>query len=213
VRDRLPERVPLLDVRRDVVEYRLPGAHREGAPREPGQPHALGVRRAVGLAEDRLGRNRGALQDQSGERGGADAHGGVALDAQALGGRLDEEQRRLLVEEGAHDEQLRGRAPGDQGLDPVEPVAVSGSGGRGGRCKDVVQDGRLHQRQRRGRDVVAGERRQVGLLLLVGAPQTDRGGDGAGREGRHGEPHVALGECLGDQRAGHRRAFLGDAAE
>ena len=52
VRDRLAERLALLDVRRHVVEHGLAGADRERAPGEPREPHALGVRRAVGRAED-----------------------------------------------------------------------------------------------------------------------------------------------------------------
>ena len=83
VGDRLAERLPLLDVRRHVVEHRLAGADRERAPGEPREPHALGVRRAVGGAE------HGPLVDlhvgerQPGQRGGAHAHRRVALDAPA----------------------------------------------------------------------------------------------------------------------------------
>ena len=53
VGDRLAERLALLDVRRHVVEHGLAGADGERAPGEAREPHALGVRRAVGLAEQR----------------------------------------------------------------------------------------------------------------------------------------------------------------
>ena len=60
---------------------------------------------------------------------------------------------------------------------------------------------------------IAGERRQVRRLLLVGAPQRERGGDRAGGQGGDGDAEVALGERLGDEGAGHRGALVGESAE
>src|SRR3954462_8959538 len=49
VRDRLPERLPLLDVGRDVVEHGLRRTDGQGAPRESREAHADEV--VVGVAE------------------------------------------------------------------------------------------------------------------------------------------------------------------
>src|SRR6202042_256476 len=66
---------------------------------------------------------------------------------------------------------------------------------------------------RRRRYVLAGEGGQVGRLLLGRAPEADRGRDRAGGEGGVGDPHVAVGECLADQRRGRRRPLFHHAAE
>jgi hypothetical protein len=70
------------------------------------------------------------------------------------------------------------------------------------RLEDVEEDGGLGEGEGRSRNLGTGEGGEVGLLLLVGAPQGQRGRDGAGRQGRDGHAHVALGKCLGDQGAG-----------
>ena len=111
------------------------------------------------------------------------------------------------------DEELGVGAARHHRLHAVEDEAVAVAGGGGLRGERVEQRSRLGERERRGRDVVAGEGREVGLLLLVGAPGGDRGGDGARGEVGDGQPEVALGQRLGHQRAGHHRALLGDAAE
>ena len=130
-----------------------------------------------------------------------------------VGGGLDDEQLRLAVQLGADDEQLGIGTADDAGLHAVQDVAVAlllGLGRRGGR---VEEGRRLGEGERRGRDLVAGERGEVGGLLLVGAPQGQRGRDGARGQRGHGQAHVALAEGLVDEGAGHRRALGGDAAE
>src|SRR4029453_14764914 len=95
----------------------------------------------------------------------------------------------------------------------VGDVPLGGRGGGGRGAEHIEEDGGLVERERGGGDVVSGERGKVGRLLLVGAPQADRGGDRAGGERGDRQPHVAAGERLRDERPGHRRALLGDAAE
>ena len=69
VGDRLAERLALLDVRRHVVEHRLAGADRQGAPGEAREPHALGVRRAVGRSRARRrSGDRDVRQREPGQR-------------------------------------------------------------------------------------------------------------------------------------------------
>ena len=103
---------------------------------------------------------------------------------------------------------------GDQRLGAVEdPVARPSSARRGLQLQRVEQRPRLEDRQRRGGHVLAGEGGQVGGLLLGAAPVADRGGDGAGGERRVGDAHVAVGERLADQDAGHRGLLVHDAAE
>ena len=153
------------------------------------------------------------VQQHARQRRGPQAHRRLGLDHQARGVRLDQEQPWLAVELGADDEQLGVRTSRHHRLHAVqhEPVALGGR--RGGGCQCVVQRSRFGERQCRGGHVVAGEGGQVGLLLLLVAPQREGGADGAGRERRDGEAHVAVRERLGDEGAGHRGPLGGDAAE
>ena len=141
------------------------------------------------------------------------AHRRLRCDGQALGAALDQDQHGFVVEQRTHHEQHRVGAPRHEGLDPVEHqvVAVAARGGR--RPQHVEEHARLHQGQGGGGHVVAGELRQVGLLLLVAAPQPERRRDRARGQGGHGEAEVPVRERLGDQGAGHGRALLGDATE
>ena len=213
VGDRLAERLTRLDVGRHVVEHGLPGPDREGAPGQAGEPDALGVRRAVGRAEHGVCRHADPLEAQGGQGGGADAHRGLGLHGQAGGRGLDQEQDRRAVQRGADDEQLGLGAAHDTGLGAVEDEALGGPAGGGRRLEHVEEDRRLLERQGGGRSAVLGEGRQVGLLLGLGAPQAQRRGDRARRQGGQGDAHVALAQGLGHERAGHRRALLGDTAE
>ena len=80
-------------------------------------------------------------------------------------------------------------------------------------CEHVEEHRRLRQRDRRNGRIVTGERRQVGDLLLVGAPQRDRRGDRARGQRSDRDAEIALGQSLRDERAGHRRALVGQTAE
>ena len=116
---------------------------------------------------------------------------------------------------GADDEELAVVAAGHARLDAVEHEAVTGAGRGGRELAGVEERARLRQRQRRGGDVVLGlgEGRQVGRLLLLGAPQRQRRADRGRRQHRDRQAHVALGQRLGHQGPGDGRALGGDAAE
>ena len=215
VGDRLAERLALVDVGGDVVEDGLAGADRQRAPREAREAYALAVGLAVGVAEQRVrpdayvGRGAGA---RARPRAGPST-GRPRRSRPSVAG-LDEEQGGRAVELRGDDEELGVGAADDGRLHAVEHEAVTVAQ-RGGREVERVEEHRRlgDRRAPRPGPSLAGEGRQVGLLLLLGAPEPERGGDGAGREGRDGEPHVAVGERLGDEGAGHRRALLHDAAE
>ena len=117
----------------------------------------------------------------------------------------------------ADHEELGVGSADDARLHAVEDEAVPVAQGGGGEVEGVEEHRRLGEGQRGGRDArsraVAGERGQVGLLLGLGAPEPDGGGDGARGEGGDGEAHVAVRQGLGDEGAGGRRALLHDAAE
>ena len=138
---------------------------------------------------------------------------GSALTVRPSARRLDDEQRRLAVELGCDDEQFGIGSRRDQRLDAVESVAARGAD-RGG-----LQRGRVEQRLRLGdgqaglRDVLAGELLEVGRLLTGAAPVGECGGDAGRRQDRQRQPHVAVGQRLGDQHVGHAGALRGDAVE
>ena len=85
---------------------------------------------------------------------------------------LDQEQHRLRRRAGADHEQLGVGAARDQRLHAVEHVAVAGAAWRWspGSSTSKRTVGSVSA-SAAAADVVAGERRQVGLLLLVGPPQ------------------------------------------
>ena len=182
-------------------------------PRRP-SCHALGVGAAVGAAQQRGGGQLDVLEDQPAGRGGADAHAGIGLDADASGLGLDDEQGwAFALELGGDDEQLAVGRAGDERLDAVEHVPAAG-GTRGGVQREgVEQRVRLHDRQRRGRDVLAHERGQVGGLLLGVAPQAERGRDRGRGQAGDGDAHVALGQRLAHQHGGGRGALRHGTAE
>ena len=145
---------------------------------------------------------------------GAQAHRRLGLDREALGAGLDDEQGRAdALGLGGDDEQLAVLGPGEQRLGAVEDPLVAVAARLRLQLQRVEQRPRLEDRQRRGGDVLAGEGRQVGRLLLGAAPEADRGGDGAGGERGVGDAHVAVGERLADQHAGDGGLLVHDAAE
>src|SRR5699024_2334180 len=77
----------------------------------------------------------------------------------------------------------------------------------------VEQYARLGHHDSGRRDLLGGERREVGLLLRVGTELRERGGHAGRREDRQRQPHVPVGECLGDQRVGDDATLGGDALE
>ena len=159
-------------------------------------------------------RNAHAGEGERRERGGAQAHGRLGLDGQTGDAGLDEEERVAAPgQPGADHEQLGVGAARDERLHAVEHVAVVGAPGRRGRLEHVEEHDRLGEGERRGGGFVAGERRQVRRLLLVGPPQRERGGDRAVRQGGDGDAEVTLREGLGDEGAGHRGALVGETAE
>ena len=150
---------------------------------------------------------------EPGEPGGPHPHRRVGLDGEARCARLDQDQDRATLEHRAHDEELGLGAARDRGLHPVEDDLLAPALSAGGRLEGVEEDPRLSEGQGCGRDVVPAERREVGLLLLIGPPQAEGGGDRAGRQRRDGEPQVSVAQGLGDQRTGHRGAVREDPAE
>ena len=163
----------------------------------------------LGAAEQGGGRQLDVFEDQPPGRGGADAHGRLGLDAEAGGLGLDDEQRRTrALEVGGDDEQLALGGAGHERLGARQDVAAPG--GAGGRCQRerVEQRARLHDRDRRGRNVLADELGEVGGLLLLVAPQAERRGDRGGGQTGDGDAHVSLGERLAHQHGGGGRALL-----
>ena len=78
---------------------------------------------------------------------------------------------------------VRGLGAADgSGLQAVEGVTVAALRGGGAERERVEQRRGLAENEGGGRDVLTREGGQVGLLLLVGAPQRDRRGDGGGGE-------------------------------
>ena len=147
-------------------------------------------------------------------RGGANPHRGVGLDGDAAAPRLDDEQRRALtLQVGGDHEQLAVARPGDQRLDAVQLVAAPGGAGLGLQREGIEQWLGLHHRQRRGRNVLPDERRQVGRLLLGVAPQAQRGRDRGRRQAGDGDPHVAVGQRLAHQDRGRGGALVDGAPE
>jgi hypothetical protein len=212
VGDRFAEGGALFDVGDDVVEDRLRGADRERRPGDPRPLHALKV--GIALAEQRARGQANTVEQQPAGCGGAQPHRRLRLDREALGAGLDHEQRRAdALGLGGDDEQLALLRPGDKRLGAVEHPVGAVAARLGLQLQRVEQRPRLEQRQRRRGNVLAAEGRQVGRLLLGGAPVADRRGDGAGGEDGIGDTHVAVGERLGDQGAGRSRLLVHDAAE
>ena len=215
-RDRLAERLALLDVRRHVVEHRL----RRTRPRARTRRGATAARtrRSRPSASPSDARSPGPRRPSSVSvvsDGGAHAHGRVGLDRQAGGAGLDEEQHAASPSSSAPTTKSSASAPrGDHRLHAVEDVAVAVAGG-GGRGASASNSGRGSvSASAAAGTLVAGEGREVGRLLLVGAPQRRaRWRPRRGRASATASPRSPLRERLGHQRAGHRRALLGDAAE
>ena len=177
------------------------------------EPDAVGVDVGRRAAEQRAGRQGDVLEHEPGGRGGAQAHRRLALDADAAGARLDDEQRRRSLEVGGDDEQLGGRGPRDEGFRAVEHEAVALARGGGLQRERVEQRPRLEHGDRGRRHVVADERRQVGRLLLLVAPQHQRVAHAGRGQAGDGQAHVAVCERLGDQDAGGGRALGPHAAQ
>ncbi len=87
-----------------------------------------------------------------------------------------QEEPRLALESGTDHEQLGVRSARHHRLHAVEDEARRRLRARGGRAgaNGVEERPRLGQRERRRGHVVTGEGRQVGGLLLLGAPQRER---------------------------------------
>ena len=140
VGDRLAERLALLDVRRHVVEHGLAGADRERAPREPREPHALGVRRPVGLA--RAARSAGTRTPSSASRVIEAARSPIAGSPSTVSPSVPPSTRNsagCAVELGADHEQLglgAARAPATSAPSSTKP---SPSRTRGRRRRQHVE--------------------------------------------------------------------------
>jgi hypothetical protein len=154
--DRLAERLPLLDVGRDVVQDGLTDPDRQRTPGQAREPHALGVRRTVGVAEQVGGRHPDAVQGERGQGGGTDAHGGVRLDREPVQAGLDDHEYRPPVERRADHEQLGVRPPRHHRLHTVEHQLVTVAGRRRPRLERVEQWTRLGEGERRRRDASPG---------------------------------------------------------
>jgi hypothetical protein len=147
------------------------------------------------------------------QRCGPDAHAGVGLDGQALGGGFDDEHGGLAVELGRDDEQFGVGGRGYQRLHAREAVAA------GGPYRGGPQRGRIEQCVRFGdgdaclRHVVARELVEVRGLLVRAAPVGQRRRDATGCQDGQRLAHVAVRERLGDQCVGDGAAVLGDAVE
>ena len=173
MRDRLAERLALLDVGRDVVEHGLAGADGQRAPGQPGEPDAVA---GSDRRRRRAARSRSTatpVEEQPGEAGGPQAHRRVGLERTPGGAGLDEEQRGARRRAARPTTNSSASAPRDDpGLHAVEHEAVARALGRRRPASSGSKSGRgLGQGQGGGGDLVAGERREVGRLLLVGPPQ------------------------------------------
>ena len=210
-----PNACALLDVRRDVVEHGLPDPDRERAPGEPREPHALGVRRAVGRAEDgaRRGPGRRRASASSGTRPARPSPGRPRRDSPAA----PDSTRTSTLASSRRAPTTNSSASAPRGTIDFTPsrtqaVAVARGGGAAGSRASNRGRGSVRASAAAGTSS-AGEGREVGLLLLVGAPGGERRRDGAGSQRGDGEAEVALRQRLGHQGAGHHGALLRDAAE
>ena len=214
--DRLAERLALVDVGDHVVEHRLRGADRQRAPGEPAEPHALGVGVGAPSPSSAPAGTRDAVEQQPrrSRRRAGPSPARPRPRAPSVAGLDDEQRRPVALGRGGDDEQLGVGGARHERLERRRgPSRRRLRARRGLELERVEERPRLEHRQRGGGDVLAGERRQVGRLLVGVAPEAERGGDGGRREGGDGEAHVAVGERLGDQHGGDGRALLDHAAE
>ena len=201
VGDRFAERLAVVDVGDDVVEHRLRGADRERAPGDPRPLDALDVVLAPALAEQRRpGTRAPSISRRPVAAGRRPIAGSSSIARPSVPDSTTKSAGPMPSASAATRNSSHSRGPGEQRLGAVEhPVAAVAARLRL-QLQRVEERPRLEDRQRRRRHVLAGEGGQVGRLLLGRAPEADRGGDRAGGERRVGDPHVAVGERLADQR-------------
>ena len=202
VGDRFAERLAFVDVGDDVVEDRLRGADRERGPGDPRPVDALDVVGALALAEDR-GRRGRARPRGSGwpvAAGRRPIAGSSSIESPLVPDSTTKSAGPMPSASAATTKSSHSVARAISDLAPSSTQSSPSRRGRRLQLQRVEQRPRLEDRQRRGGDVLAGEGGQVGRLLLGRAPEADRGGDRAGGERRVGDPHVAVGERLADQR-------------
>ncbi len=199
-----PKAGALVDVGDDVVEHRLRGADRERAPGDPRAVDALDV--VLALCPRRAGRSPAAATSSSSRRpvaAGRRPIAGSSSTARPLApDSITNSAGPMPSASAATTNSSHSSARASSDLAPLEDPVLAVAARRRLQLQRVEERPRLEDRQRRGGDVLAGEGGQVGRLLLGAAPEADRGGDGAGRERRVGDAHVAVGERLADQDAG-----------
>ena len=201
-----PKAGAFVDVGDHVVEHRLRGADRERAPGDPRALHALGVGLGPALAQQGARRDPGRPPAPAG-RWRRRARPSPVRGSTARPSVFDSMTKRPGPWPSTSAATTKSSpSPGarQQRLGAVEHQVLALLACPGLQRERVEQRLGLLQRQRRRGHVLAGERRQVGGLLVGVAPVADRGGDGAGGEGGVGDAHVAVGERLADQHGCRR---------
>ncbi len=170
-------------------------------PMRPSRTQSAYTSRGAGTQQG-TGRHVHVLEHQPAHGRRPQPHRGLGLDAHAARPGFEDEQRGRALERGGDHEQLGARRARNERLHPVQHEAAVDAARRGAQVERVEQRAGFEQGQCRRRHVVADERGQVGGLLLGVAPQHERVRDGGGGQAGDREAHVAVGERLGDQRAG-----------
>ena len=177
---------------------------------------ALGVEAGV-AAEPIRRRHLDAVEPQAvgAERAQSEVALGVASTVSPARRALDDEgaqARRLLAVARDHQEVAGAIGQRNQSLLAGEHPGVLAAHRLGAELARIEDRPRLDPRQRGAVELVAGERRQVLLLLRVGALLDDRLDEQRRRQRRHRQRRVAVGELFEDERVHHRRVLLAGAA-
>ena len=217
--DRLAECLTLVDVLLGVLEDGLAGAGSQCGPAQAGAADDLRVLLgAVGVGEVRAtqevgGRDADVLENHAAQGCGAQAHGRIGLDLEALGAGFDDDEGVHAVQLDGDDEELALRGVRDHGLHAVEDDVVALQLRGGLQLEGVEHRASLGDHDGCRRDGLAGEGRQVGLLLGVVTVVGDGVGHACRGEDGDGQAHVTEAESLGDEGVGAGAGCAGNALE
>ena len=198
-----PKASPLVDVRDDVVEDRLAGAHPQRAPGQAGQPDALGVRRAVDGSEHRSRGHLGPGHPQPGRGTRTHPHGRLGDHLHAARGSLHDDQCRTVLQQHSHDEDggvARRRAPATSRRQQVAVPSRTGHGSPAASRRTAPWARSARGPRGCGRPPAPGA---AASRCSGGAPAGHRGGHDAGASTATASPMSPWAERLGHQGRCH----------